>query len=493
VSLDDSVRGLLHAALRVYADSQRAMSWLSEYLRRLDEPVRVAVAGPPASGKSTLVNALIGDRITPVGDRVFTWYRAGTTPRAVAIAQHGGIHELAVSRHADGAHVEVTSLPVPELDRIEVHWPTRTLRDLTIIDTPCNASLARVYAEADAVLYLMRGRQGRELLRCAFDNPIAAATPVNTIAVLPRTDEIGAGRIDALTSGRRLVRRLGRDLELSSICQDVVAVAGLIAQAGRTLCEAEFTAMAALAGAPADELSGALLSADRFVQTELSVGLGSDIRQALLDRLGVFGVRLVTTLIRTGFDDLTRLAAELVQRSGLGELRESMRQFFLERSEVLKARSALLAVDAVLRAEPRPEAAGLVADLERVLASAHEFRELRLLSSLQPGRPALFGELDAEARRIVGGGGTGLLERLGIDREPSGTELQHLVQDALGRWQEQAGNVQLSDDARRAARIVVRSCEGMLAALYDGVLESRGEGTDAQAGAHPSTRLGLTR
>jgi hypothetical protein len=47
----------------------------------------------------------------------------------------------------------------------------------------------------------------------------------------------------------------------------------------------------------------------------------------------------------------------------------------------------------------------------------------------------------------------------------TGHELSGALTDALRRWQEQAENHALGNGQRRAARVVVRSCEGMVAQL----------------------------
>src|SRR2546430_10311936 len=61
--------------------------------RRLSEPLRVAIAGRLKSGKSTLVNALIGRRVAPteVGEctRIVTQFRYGTADR-VDVVRRGG-------------------------------------------------------------------------------------------------------------------------------------------------------------------------------------------------------------------------------------------------------------------------------------------------------------------------------------------------------------------------------------------------------------------
>ena len=52
---------------------------------------------------------------------------------------------------------------------------------------------------------------------------------------------------------------------------------------------------------------------------------------------------------------------------------------------MLKSRSALLALDALTRAAPRPGSDALAAEVEEIIASAHPFNELRVLSSLRAG------------------------------------------------------------------------------------------------------------
>ena len=56
--------------------------------RRLDEPLRVAIAGRVKAGKSTLLNALVGERLaaTDAGEctRIVTWYRHGLGYRVTA-------------------------------------------------------------------------------------------------------------------------------------------------------------------------------------------------------------------------------------------------------------------------------------------------------------------------------------------------------------------------------------------------------------------------
>ncbi len=463
MTLDRVVWAMMQEALGVYRDSPRATAWLRTHIERYTEPVRIAVAGRGRIGKSTVVNALVGEEFTPLD--AFVWYRGGAEARAHVFSGPGRPHEVAVTRRGSRQHVEAGQFD--RADKIVVDWPARTLRDVVLIDTPSSATPEQVLGEADALLYLMRHVQDDDLkfLQAANDHPIARGAAVHTVAVLARADEIGAGRIDALSSAKQIARRYRRDVAVQPLCQNVVSVAGLLAVAAKTLREDEFVALRALSSLGREELEDHLLSADRFVGEEFPVAMEPAVRQALLERFGIFGVRLITALIRQGFDTQVKLTGQLVQRSGLGELRDSIAIHFTERREILKARSALLALDVLFRMEPRQNARKLTADLERVVASAHDFRELRLVAALQSGRTKLPADLQTEAMRLVGAEGTTSLARLGFDYEADVRDQREVLLDALVRWQAQAADIHAPNDQRRAAQIVVRTCEGLLPQL----------------------------
>jgi hypothetical protein len=484
---------LLTEAVELYRTDQRAVRRLHRQLERYAEPLRIAVAGPWRSGKSTLLNAIMGEEVAPVevadGRQVFTWYEDGAQPRVTAYAASGSPRELAVTRTARGMRVDLGGWRWDQVDDIVVQWPTRALRHAVLIDTPAispeldpvggpdrtppelpdaGASvLGRVVREADAVLYLSRDGRGDDLgsLRAAEPDSVAGAAPVNVLMVLSRVDELAGGRIDALLTARQLARRYRRDPAISARCLSVVALGGLVALAGRVLTEPEYAALAVLARLPKAENDRLLLSTDRFTAPDAPVAVDVATRRALLDRLGIFGVRLSITLIRTGCDTRARLATELVRRSGLAELRESITRYFVDRTPLLKARSALAALESLLRTEPRPGTKELLARLEHVLATAHEFRELRLLAALLGGRIRFEPELLAEANRLLGGDGTSLAARLGIEHDATADELWERGCVAVRRWQELAEDPAYGAEQRRAARVVVRSCEGMLAEL----------------------------
>ena len=99
-------------------------------MRRLDEPLRVAIAGRVKAGKSTLLNALVGERLaaTDAGEctRIVTWYRHALGYRVVADLRPSGDPRAAVpARGRRARRSSSASSPLESIERIEVGWPSQ--------------------------------------------------------------------------------------------------------------------------------------------------------------------------------------------------------------------------------------------------------------------------------------------------------------------------------------------------------------------------------
>ena len=345
----------------MYRDNATAADWVRHQIDRFEGALRIAVTGPACSGKSTLINALVGDEVAPVGTG-FVWYQDGPTPRATLYPPGEAERELPVTRVERGLRVEVPGWPLAESDpgEIVVDWPARALRHAVLIDTPAadldGGTMARVRADADAILYATPTVAEADLLPLRPGPGSCPGAMIDTILVLSRADEVGGGRIDALSCARVIARRRDRGVAVRGRWQTVVAVSGLLAHAARTLSEAEYDALAALAARPGRDLAGHLLSVDRFTGPEFPVPLDVPTRTALLDRLGLFGVRLAGTLIRTDRAAHAALSGQLLQHSGLTDLRDAIRELFLDRRHLIKARSALRALQIAVQVWPHPNA-----------------------------------------------------------------------------------------------------------------------------------------
>jgi hypothetical protein len=481
--LPQRLRALLGAALAVYRGSPHEQR-LRTMLDRLDEPLRVAFAGRVKAGKSTLLNALVGERLaaTDAGEctRVITWYAGGVASRVWAYPCDGGEPRQLPFRREDGETVvELDGYRPEDLDRLSIEVPNSRLDRLTLIDTPGIASLSPDVSSrtttfltgtdetgADAVLYLMRHLHASDVgfLEAFHDEQFAGSTPVNAIGVLSRADEVGAGRGDALEAARRIAADYRRDPRIRALVQTVVPVAGLLGQAGSALREREFAALSAIAAQAPGRVQAALLSADRFGADDADLPVGGEARQALLARLGLFGVRLAVALLQAGLvRDAGDLAGELLHRSGLEELRALLLDQFTGRRDLLKAYAALRTLEAVLSADPVPGADQLRTQLEAVLVGAHELTELRLINDLRTGAVVL-GDEDRrdDAEALLGAGGGAARARLRLPTDAPHDEVRAVTISALHRWQRIAESPVASAADRRTATVLRRTCEGLL-------------------------------
>ena len=489
--MKDRVRGIVDATARVYrsdpAYRQRPdiVGQLDRIGARLNEPLRIALAGTLKSGKSTLVNALVGECIAPTdateATRIVTWFRHGPTPRATANHVGGRRSNVPIVRTADGTGgltFEFETLHPDDVADIDVEWPAEELTAATIIDTPGTSSLtpdvsARTLRllvppdgvpRVDAVVFLLRTLNAADiaLLKQIGDLVGGSAGALGMIGVASRADEIGAGRIDAMLSANEVATRFTTELDRTGICQAVVPVSGLLALTARTLRQSEFAALQKLAGVEPAALNKAMLSADRFVRDDPTLPVDSATRAQLLDRFGMFGLRISLALLRAGVDDADSLAADLLERSGLVALREVIDQHFAQRSDQLKSHTALVALRRFVQRHPTPATPRILADIEPLLADTHAFEELRLLSQLRSRPTTLTEDEMASLRRIIGGSGTGAASRLGLNAERP-QDGPRAAFAAAQRWRRRAEHPLNDPFTSRACRAAVRSAEALVA------------------------------
>ncbi len=458
--------------------------------RRLNEPMRIALAGTLKAGKSTLVNALVGDEIAPTdateATRIVTWFRHGPTPRVTANHRGGRRSNVPIIRdRADpgqrGLSFDFASLDPDDVVDLDVEWPAAELIDATIIDTPGTSSLSRDVSartlrllvpedgvpRVDAVVFLLRTLNAADiaLLKQIGQLVGGSAGALGVIGVASRADEIGAGRIDAMMSAGDVAQRFTDEMERTGICQAVVPVSGLLALTARTLRQSEFVALKKLSEMEPAQLARAMLSVDRFVREDSednALPVSPGVRAELLDRFGMFGIRIAIAVLRAGVGDSVALADELLERSGLPALREVIDQQFAQRSDLLKAHTALLSLRQFVQRYPIYATPRILADIEPLLADTHAFEELRLLSQLRSRSTTLNDDEMASLRRLIGGSGTDAASRLGLTPDTLGDGPRASFA-AAQRWRRRAEHPLNDPFTARACRAAVRSAEALVA------------------------------
>src|SRR6184192_1132615 len=303
--------------------SARTAAGFAEVLRRLGAPLQVAVAGRIKSGKSTLVNALIGRRVAPtdIGEctRLVTRFQYGTVDRVEIVFTDGRKQVLPFA--ADGMIPAELGADITKVSHIEAYLTNAVLQGMTVIDTPGLGSLdaasvsrteqllgaakhrkeeddeeglddlddtsRNAVAGAEAVLYVVTQgvRADDQQALAAFTAATASreAGPVNAIAVLNKADTIAPESVEGSGGDVWKAATLLAEKQASTLkprVADVLPVIGLLAESAESggFTSADAEALRQLAELDDDVLQMMLMSADMFTSWECDVPAGTRLR-----------------------------------------------------------------------------------------------------------------------------------------------------------------------------------------------------------------------
>lgn len=451
-------------------------------LERLDAPLRVAIAGRVKAGKSTLLNAIIGQAAAATDatecTRAVTWYVDGPAYLAHAVGADGSRRQVPYRRAGTSASVDIGEADLGGIERVEVQFPSAHLRTMTLIDTPGIASVSEqvsarttdfllpTHADqgADVVVYLLRNMHERDadFLEAFTDPAVSPVGAVRSIAVVSRADEIGSGRGDSMRIAGKVAEQYTRHPAIRSRVADVLPVAGLLAFTGATLTEAEFGNLQRLASMEHAHVEALMVSADRFAAPSTACPVPEATRSALLDRLGVFGVRLAIRLIRSGeCPSAGSLATALEERSGIQPLRQTLLDRFAGRAEILKAARA---IDWVAATASATGSSAVRREVERVVASSYEFGELQALATVL-GMEAGSGFPDDATRRAVlaalGNDGAAPYQRLTAAPETVPEQMPGLLRNRIDEFRSASMSPITSRKASELIGVAIRSLEAI--------------------------------
>ena len=433
--------------------SEESGGSVQEVLRRLDAPLQLAVAGRIKSGKSTLVNALIGRRVAPtdVGEctRLVTRFQYGTVDRIEIVFTDGRRSILPFA--ADGGIPADLGIDLAGVSHIEAYLTSALLADITVIDTPGLGSLDEqsvsrteallgavgasgrrpdvtgnsspdaapggldptsrfALAGAEAVLYVFTQsiRADDALVLAAFTAATASrdAGPVNALGVLNKADTVladsvpGAGGDVGRAAG--MLARSQADL-LRPRVADVLPVIGLLAETAETgaFTAADAEALRALTAVDPALFEAMVLSGDLF--TEIDVPVDRERRLRLLQLLDLYGITQAVTQLRAEPAlSAGELRRRLLDASGFAELRRRLGEVFRLRADGIKASAALASMASIAASSPWAERQRVHDAIEVLLQrpEAHQLRLLEALTLLGTGAVPMPDDLVAEVLRL---------------------------------------------------------------------------------------------
>jgi GTPase SAR1 family protein len=444
----------------------------------LQRKFQVAVVGRVSSGKSTLVNALVGERIAPTGVLELTFnvnhlrrgrtrsvtarLRGGETVRLdglVALEQYAAVQRFTARTDANRDELR----PV---EHVEVVLDSPWLELFDLIDTP---GLNSVYGEEEAKTLAGIGltaqdvldrsghaASGAEALLVVIDDRLASArdeklladfrgprfadrTPVTTLGALTKVENLWDPDepTPPMALAQRNAERLLRTGALGDLLFEIVPVCGLVAEAATTLVDADLADLRALSAVPL--LDEYLADGAVFTAEEAGLPLTGERRAELHRRFTPYGVHLACARVRDGVDTVAVLRSELDTASGLPRLRKRLADHFGRRADLIRL-ATLLAWNAELpkRHEQRLPPADrqslyqAVGVVERLEHDEHGLAELALLHRLLRRDSTLPADLVRTALRAIGEHGGSVAERL--DCAGDIAELERLAHEHYLAW-----------------------------------------------------------
>lgn len=444
--------------------------------RLAEDVLRVAVGGRMNAGKSTLVNALLGEPLAATDatecTKLVTWFRYGPV-------------NLVRLRFTDGSEAMIAqplASAVADADRVasdisvvEVERSNEILRrSYTIVDTPGLDSLSGLdvlslsaLSEADVLVYLMPhpGENDAEALNALRATAVnAGITAVNTIGVLSQIDLLDEG--DPWAVARRQATKDAR--RLGALVTTVVPVHGLLAQAalGTSFGEADMGLLRELASANPDDIDAACYSADDFLEHP-GLPLARAERERLLSILGLYGIHVAVAEAAGGTQGAAALLKALRAYSGIDDLLEHLKRQFLTLADALRASNAIQALAAAswkgaTPAETEP-LTRLRGELD-TLRSHPRLRQLELASSLADLNAGSWAASeDATAELAALATGADLTAQLLLEPDADAETIRAALVKRISAWRS-AENTSGRSTARHA-----RAVREYLESLFSGL------------------------
>jgi hypothetical protein len=468
---------LIASGIAMVPEASRAE--LVELEHRLREPVRLAVVGRVNAGKSTLVNALLGQRVAPTDvsecTRLVTWFHYGQPERVEIELEDGS--KLDANLSPDGTLPDHLGVPVEQVRALHCYLANEALRSMTLIDTPGIGSVHEQYSaaterllsperqsaaaaqRADAVLFLFNQvvmedeLEALHVFKAGAGND-ASQSAASAVGVLSKADQLGDGSRDPWGVALELADRYAD--KFRDEVATVVPVVGLVAETSETAAftETDATTIAALAAMDPKAFDRLTWSADRFGSVEAPVD--AEARNRLLTLLDLYGLRRAVGFAREGAVGAVAIRRQLSGVSGIGDVKRTLARYFREQDHVLKVRSVLDLLRKISfgtagdQGTARFAAAVEALRLDPVM---HPVDELEVLHNCCTGRTRLPAVALAEVTRLLTPGSAA--SRLGTppdDREAAAA----VAKDGMVRWR--TFMVAEADPAQaRVARVVLRS------------------------------------
>jgi len=488
-----------------YSELEALNKELKEFKNRLNEPLRVAIVGIIKAGKSTLMNALLGEKLLITGNIETTyrptWFKYSERPELIIHLKNKGAKKAQINDLALWTERNKKELN-PEMDEVnyvEVRYNKDILKDMEFIDTPglksshvsdsdstltllgidvneADELTKKEASQADAIVYAFSkgiSQSDHDLLD-VFEGQLPANTsPINAFGVLTKVDNYwSSGSEDPIKSAQKITERLQNDIRIISKLYAILPVSGKISEGLSGMGEKEKQTLNKLSKVNPERIENILKNAERFSKKAYNdISVPPEDREPLWDLLGQYGIHLALTEMRNG-RNINELRGYFDEKSGISSLTRIIKQHFGNRSFLIKLRNILFRAKGqcfnIINNSGRsnPNLVRILENIqdecEGIEANEHAFRELEILQHYYNGELKLDESETKELLEITGEYGSNCEARLGVELGTSVRELAIISREKAQKWNQKANSYGIrSKYYEPAARTLTRSCEIM--------------------------------
>lgn len=481
---------------------------LQQSHQRLQEPMRVAIVGLIKAGKSTLMNALLGQSVVATGSVEATfnvnWLKHGESSR---LRVHFKNEQHLPEEKSFSQLADLTLRPEEHQDYllsikyIEVFHPNEMLKTLNIIDTPgLNSTYEndsdntkqflqmhgdklteitqKQAANADAVMYLFShslGQLDADLVEQLQGSLVGNTTPINAIGILTKVDFYASDPnvIDPLATANEVAQDLRGHPLIRRLFYTIQPVCGLLSLGAKTLTDEHWQTLIALTKLPTERFEALNRNANKFIRSYEDVPIPTSERKKLLEQLGQYGISLAYNYLKAGVTSREELTEKLLQHTGIEELRHLILSHFGNRALLIKVGTIIQQISALYfqeRQRLQGEALEILEEIsgkfDALRSKEHAFQELDILRSYYEGKLTFDMEEREQLLQITGEYGISCGERLGLGECATIDKMIPVALERMNYWHTKANDFMASDRPTiAAATILVRSYERILSRL----------------------------
>lgn len=473
VELKDRILNVLQESLNILAGQENSVLYQSlvNAIRRINEPMQLAIIGKISSSKSTLVNAILGeDEVVRTGQMEETfnvsWLKYGDSSSDIKVVfKNGEVVNVAKCEWSDWTSHQAHNKLKEEVKYIEVFHNHEILEDVNIIDTPGLDALSQIDSKntiaflkevrPDAVVMLFTKSIAESTLSILQDFQSVGGSSynlsaLNAIGVLAKMDTMWNAmdpEKNVIDDANRVIEKTLYDKypEVRRSLFSILPVSSLMGLASSTITEEDLLDIKTLSSMEEDTMLEMLSSPDFFEDEEYNVGITPERRKYLYNKFGLYGIYVLFVIAKRNNDiSLSLLKETLLAKSGFGKLLQTIRSHFGGRATLIKSQTILqdlLQKISLAKATFAGEAVQKISIVENLLISMmltmHEYKEWEFLSKYYDGKLDVDDQVASEFTAICGERGYSAKERLQMPNASSVTELIDRATFRALYWQKQ--------------------------------------------------------